>query len=122
MVHLWTLAHRSFGRDEHLRLARSSAWSAWEAPSGFPDLCCGLAGRAYALLSVYRHTGDAEWLDRARALGGRAHSALLRGSRFAHPMSLFKGEPGIVLLGADLAAPEAACMPFFESEGWPTDG
>ena len=122
LVHLWTLAHRSFGRDEHLQLAQSSAWSAWEAPSGFPDLCCGLAGRAYALLSVYRHTGDAEWLDRARTLGGRAHAALLRGCRFAHPMSLFKGEPGIVLLGADLAAPEAACMPFFESEGWPTDG
>ena len=122
MVHLWTLAHRAFGREEYLQLARSSAWSAWEAPSGFPDLCCGLAGRTYALLSVYRHTGDVEWLDRARALGERARTALLRGCRFAHPMSLFKGEPGIVLLGADLAAPEAACMPFFEPEGWPTDG
>jgi serine/threonine-protein kinase len=122
LVHLWTLAHRSFGRDEYLQLARSSAWSAWEARSGFPDLCCGLAGRAYGLLSLYRHTGEAEWLDRARALGDRAHAALLRRFRFAHPMSLFKGEPGIVLLGADLAIPEAGCMPFFESEGWPADG
>jgi serine/threonine-protein kinase len=122
LVHLWTLAHRSFGRAEYLRLAQASAWSAWEAPSGFPDLCCGLAGRAYALLNLYRHTGDAEWLDRARALGDRAQAALRHGGRFRHRLSLFKGEPGIVLLGADLAAPEAACMPFFESEGWPADG
>ena len=122
LVHLWTLSHRSFGRDKYLELARASAWSAWEAPGAFPDLCCGLAGRAYALLNLYRHTGDAEWLERARVLGGRAHAALRRGGRFAHPLSLFKGEPGIVLLGADLAAPEAACMPFFESEGWPADG
>jgi hypothetical protein len=48
--------------------------------------------------------------------------AFKRRFRFAHPMSLFKGEPGIVLLGADLAMPEAGCMPFFESEGWPADG
>ena len=122
LVHLWTLAHRSFGRAEFLELAQASAWSAWEAPSAFPDLCCGLAGRAYALLNLYRHSGDTEWLDRARVLGDRAHAALQRGGGFAHPLSLFKGEPGIVLLGADLAVPEAGCMPFFEPEGWPADG
>jgi serine/threonine-protein kinase len=119
MVYLWTLAHRVFGRDEYLQLAEASAWSAWEAPGGFPDLCCGLAGRAYALLNAYRHTGDAAWLDRARRLGARVHAALVRGCGFARPMSLFKGETGMVLLGADLAAPEEARMPFFEPEGWP---
>ncbi|MGE5093366.1 MAG: lanthionine synthetase LanC family protein [Bacillota bacterium] len=119
MVYLWTLAHRAFGRDEYLQLAEASAWSAWEAPGGFPDLCCGLAGRAYALLNLYRHTGDAEWLERARRLGARVHAALVHGCGFAHPMSLFKGETGMVLLGADLATPEEARMPFFEPEGWP---
>lgn len=119
LVHLWTLAHRMFGRSDYLTLAESSAWSAWEAPSGFPDLCCGLAGRAYALLNLYRHSGNSEWLARARALGARAAPALGRRGAFAHPLSLFKGAPGILLLLADLAAPEAAYMPFFEAEGWP---
>jgi len=33
------------------------------------DLCCGFAGRAYALLSFYHHTGEPSWLSaRARWL------------------------------------------------------
>jgi hypothetical protein len=36
--------------------------------------------------------------------------------------SLYKGEVGIALLASDLSRPEAACMPFFEREGWPTQG
>jgi hypothetical protein len=35
-------------------------------------------------------------------------------------MSLFKGDTGLALLAADLAAPEAACLPLFEEEGWPS--
>jgi serine/threonine-protein kinase len=103
----------------HRELAESSAWAAWDAPGGYPDLCCGLAGRAYALLALYRHTGDADWLRRARLLGARAGRALERAGEMPYPLSLFKGAPGILLLLADLARPESACMPFFEAEGWP---
>ncbi|HJP57998.1 MAG TPA: lanthionine synthetase LanC family protein [Gemmatimonadales bacterium] len=119
MVHLWTAAHRWSGRAVHRELAESSAWAAWDAPGGYPDLCCGLAGRAYALLALYRHTGDADWLRRARLLGARAGRALERAGEMPYPLSLFKGAPGILLLLADLARPESACMPFFEAEGWP---
>jgi serine/threonine-protein kinase len=118
MVYLWTAAHRASGEPAHLRLAESSGWSAWDAASRYPDLCCGLAGRAYALLALYRYTGNDEWLRRARVLGERARSALDRVDRLPHPLSLFKGVPGIVLLLADLEHPEEARMPFFEAEGW----
>jgi eukaryotic-like serine/threonine-protein kinase len=120
MVYLWTAAHRWSGRAAHRELAESSAWSAWDAPGGYPDLCCGLAGRAYALLTLYRHGGNTEWLRRAQVLGARAERALERLGELPHPLSLFKGAPGIILLLADLARPESACMPFFEAEGWPS--
>lgn len=120
MVHLWTAAHRWSGRAAHRALAESSAWSAWDAPGGYPDLCCGLAGRAYALLALYRHGGNAEWLRRAQVLGARAERALERRGELPYPLSLFKGVPGIIVLLADLARPESACMPFFETEGWPS--
>ena len=119
MVHLWTAAHRWSGRAAHRDLAESSAWSAWDAPGGYPDLCCGLAGRAYALLTLYRHGGNTEWLRRAQVLGARASRALERLGELPYPLSLFKGAPGIIVLLADLSRPESACMPFFETEGWP---
>ena len=69
-VFLWTLAHRLLGRPEHLDLAVGAAFEACDSPEGAGTLCCGLAGRGYAALNLYRHTGDAVWLDRARDLGG----------------------------------------------------
>jgi hypothetical protein len=39
-----------------LRLSRGPAHA---------DLCCGSSGRAYAMLNVYKHTGNAEWRGRA---------------------------------------------------------
>ena len=116
-VHLWTLAHQRFHRPEYLALAESSAWSAWEGPARVPDLCCGMAGRAYGLLNLYKHTGAPEWLERARRLSQRA-SAISR-ARARRPLGLFNGIGGIVLLEADLARPEHAGMPCFESEDWP---
>jgi eukaryotic-like serine/threonine-protein kinase len=119
MIHLWTAAHRWTGREAHRELAESSGWSAWDAAGAYPDLCCGLAGRAYALLALYRHGGNSEWRHRAEALAARAQRALARLGDLPHPLSLFKGAPGIIVLLADLARPESACMPFFEPEGWP---
>jgi len=116
-IHLWTLAQEHCPDADYLALAEASAWSAWEGRGSIPDLCCGTAGRAYALLTLYRSTGAEIWLDRARALAERAARALRR-SRGPRPLSLYKGEPGIVLLLADLHHPETASMPGFESEGW----
>lgn len=114
VVHLWTTAHEVFGDDRFLELAEGAAWDAWEAPDPLPQLCCGLAGRSYALLDVYRHTGEERWLARAKELAGRAATGTAFEGPRAH--SLYKGEAGIAVLMADLADPQAAAMPLFASE------
>jgi serine/threonine-protein kinase len=120
-VLLWSQAHRTFGRDGYGALVERSAWNAWESTATVASLCCGLAGRAYALLTCYRHTGDPRWLSRARGLADRAaRNAASGGIDRPFAMSLFKGDVGLAVLAADLAAPEAACLPLFEEEGWPS--
>jgi serine/threonine protein kinase len=107
-------------KDEVAGLAEASAWSAWEAPSEVFDLCCGLAGRSYALLSYYRLSGEPIWIQRAHELGRQA-IARFRSARTSlpRPLSLFKGEAGIAVLAADLQQPDRARFPFFEPEGFP---
>ena len=114
LVHLWTLAERSFGDAEYGVLARRCGLYAFETHAELGDLCCGAGGSAYAMLDLYRHTGDAEWLQRARALAERA--ATLIGRWALRRDSLYKGEVGIALLIADLERPELSCMPLFDRE------
>ncbi|HEV7518020.1 MAG TPA: lanthionine synthetase LanC family protein, partial [Thermoanaerobaculia bacterium] len=115
-VHLWTLAHETFGEPLYRRLAEGAAWNTWETPEGDGSLCCGLTGRAYALLHLYRHGAGPEWLRRARELAERAAADLSWAA--GAPDSLYLGEVGLAVLAADLARPESATMPFFEEEGW----
>jgi serine/threonine-protein kinase len=115
-VYLWTLAHRTLGDPRFAALAEGAAWNAWEDPARDPNLCCGLAGRAYALLELHRHGGGAEWLERARDLAERAARETARNTEPSH--SLYKGEVGLAVLAADLADPEGAAFPFFAEEGW----
>jgi len=75
MVHLACLARRVLKDDRWLEPALGAAWQAWEAGSGPVDLCCGLSGRAHALLELHRSVGDDLWLDRARVLIDRAVEA-----------------------------------------------
>jgi len=119
LVFLWTLAAETLADPIFQSLAEGAAWHAWEAPDAHANLCCGLAGRAYALLNLWRHGGGADWLARARTLAGRAAREISRGNPGGEPPdSLYKGEVGVAALAADLARPEAAAMPFFEAEGW----
>jgi serine/threonine-protein kinase len=113
---LWTLAHRMFGSARYLDVAIGAGWNSWESPDPAATLCCGLAGRGYALLNLYRHTQDAHWLDRARALCARAAKA--SGTQREYPHSLWKGEFGVAVLAADLEDPEWGRMPFFEPAGY----
>jgi serine/threonine-protein kinase len=110
-VFLWTQAHQAFGEGRYLELAEGAAWNAWERRHGIGSLCCGTGGQAYALLNLYRHTGDIAWLRRARQLSGLAAA-----SSCDRPESLYKGALGVVVLGSDLLQPEFARMPIFESE------
>ena len=111
-VFLWTAAYDTLRDARWLELAELAAWVTWEEPFNVADLCCGSAGRAYALLNFYRHTGDREWLSRAiRAANDAAKQARNDPVR-AH--ALWKGELGVAVLVADLESPENARMPFFE--------
>ena len=117
-VYLWTLAHRLLGDPSYLALARMAAWSAYRGDTSGPaDLCCGFAGRAYALLCFYKATTEPEWLARARVLARHAIIGI-RQYALRHD-SLYKGDIGVALLATDLERPERACMPLYESEGWP---
>jgi serine/threonine-protein kinase len=115
-VFLFSLAHRMLGDPTYRVLAEGAAWNAWEAVGAGTSLCCGLAGRSYALLHLYRHGGGREWLKRARDLAERAAQEAPRSPEPAD--SLYKGALGVAVLAADLARPEDAAMPFFEEEGW----
>jgi serine/threonine-protein kinase len=112
LVPLWTLAHETLRQPRWLELAAAAAWNAWEEPGGVASLCCGYAGRAYALLNLYRHTGDSAWLGRAAELGRRAAAAW--GPHAESPDSLFKGKVGLAVLAADLERPDESYMPFYE--------
>lgn len=115
-VHLWTLAARELDDPSWMAWAEGAAWNAWEAMDRNASLCCGLAGRAYALLDFWKHGGGEVWLQRARELAELAAVEIARFSEAAD--SLYKGEPGVASLVADLAKPEAAAQPFFGDEGW----
>lgn len=117
-VPLWLAAHRSLGEGLFVDLAVGAGWTAYEAPVSGADLCCGLAGRAYALLALHRHTADGAWLERARELAGRAAAAAGAAPQ-DWPDSLYKGTVGVALLAADLEQPERSAMPLFETEDWP---
>jgi serine/threonine-protein kinase len=122
-VFLWTAAHKALGDQQYLEMAEGAAWHAWETRVPIGNLCCGMAGQSYALLNLYRHTGDTTWLRRARDLGGWAAAAVsdarARGGPVTlelRPESLYKGDIGLAVLEADLRRPEQAHMPMFERE------
>ena len=119
-VHLFTLADEVLGQDRYAALARSAAWSTFEHGSRGVHLCCGLSGRAFALLRQYQHDGDVAWLERARILAEACDlewaGPEATGTR---ALSLYRGRLGAMLLEVELEAPEEAAMPGFASEGWP---
>jgi serine/threonine-protein kinase len=96
---LWTLAHEQTGEPRHLKRAQAALRTTLSvtAPAG-GDLCCGLAGRAYAALAVARVL-PREGL-RARALDLAV--AAIDQMRSRWPNGLLKGYPGVVCLAVDL--------------------
>jgi serine/threonine-protein kinase len=115
---LWFLAGEVLDDADARRLGVGSAWHAWESDvdSG-PFLCCGFAGRAYAMLAAWRSTGDDAWLGKARALCRRALDAARKSEQpveETRPESLYFGDLGLALLAAELAVPSRARMPLLE--------
>ncbi len=111
-VYLWTLAYKLSGKKSFLELAEGASWHVWEDESDIGDLCCGLAGRSFSLLTFFKCSEDKIWLRRAAHLGKKASQAYDIGGdvRF----SLFKGALGVFLLLEELNFPEKSLMPLFE--------
>jgi eukaryotic-like serine/threonine-protein kinase len=115
-VHLWLLAYVIYNDALFLKLADKEGQNTWSHPAPVPYLCCGLSGQAYALIALYKATGDLSWLLRAKVL---AFMASERTNEFNNlDGSLFWGSLGVALLGCEMSRPAFSCMPLFESEGW----
>ena len=105
---LWTLAHEELGDRRHLELAERAGRYAIDHPAANPDLCCGATGRGFALLSLYRATGEESWRVEAERL---AHRAAATWAETADPFSLRRGRLGTALLLVELETPERAVLP-----------
>lgn len=107
-----------YREPRYLELAEASAEVVWERGllrKGL-GLCHGVAGNGYALLSLYRATGDAGWLHRAVGFGLFCAS---EAGRSLHgvpdsPLSLYEGLAGTVCFLSDLLQPEGSWMPGYE--------
>lgn len=84
--------------DETLLAAGELVWMAGPLRKG-PGLCHGTGGNGYAFLKLFERTGDARWLERARAFAmhaigqSEAHAARYAMRRY----SLYTGDPGLAI-------------------------
>jgi serine/threonine-protein kinase len=110
-VFLWSLAYEHFQQDRFLQLSKEAAAPLFTSRPQTSNLCCGLAGEAYALLRLYQLTGSKEYLVQAQKLTEQMLQDLSSPDLRNH--SLYKGELGIGLLACELKKPSMARMPLF---------
>ena len=111
---LWALAADALGDRELLALAEPPAVHAVIGRGGGAGLCCGLAGRAYAALALYRATGESAWLPHAKRLADEAAGSACGPDFPQH--SLWGGDVGVALLALDLEEPGRAAMPIYDAQ------
>jgi eukaryotic-like serine/threonine-protein kinase len=120
-IYLWTAAHRMYGDDRWLELAKAAAWNVVEGQSTVNQICCGRPGQAYAILNLFKLTKDPEWLGHARTMAADCLQHTRIPDDNAIPLyyfALYKGPLGTALLSAEFDEPENSCLPLFESEQW----
>jgi serine/threonine-protein kinase len=99
------------GRAGYLEAARRFAVEAAAEDGAYGSLCCGLAGRAYALLALERIDPVGTWRRRAWELAILAAQR----PRSPHPNGLLKGSPGLVCLAIDLFEDVVPRFPLVEA-------
>ena len=95
---MWDAAPDDDAWSELLLAAGRLLWEAGPIRA-HAGLCHGTAGNAYALLALWRRTGDELWLERARAFAWHAAGqAEARAARLGHGWhSVFTGDEGVAL-------------------------
>ena len=89
---------RSSDMDAMLVRAGATVWAAGPLAKGH-GLCHGTAGNGYALLKLYRRTGDSVWLARARSFAMHAIAQWERTRRRygRGRYTLWTGDPGLAV-------------------------
>src|SRR5262245_10005325 len=108
LTSLWDCAPDADGWSDLVLAAGRLVWTAGPLRDQ-PGLCHGTAGNAYALLALWRRTGDERWLERAQALAAHAAGqAEERAARLGHGRhSLYTGDEGVAIcLAACLSGDE----------------
>lgn len=98
---LATRAHALTRRPALLDRARRAAAETVRVSNDIPDLCCGAAGGAYALLALDEAAPGEGWLDHAVDLALRS---ILSDKTSPWAWGLFKGDAGLFCLAVDLVA------------------
>ena len=114
LVQLWLAAFRATQDPHWLDTAECGAWSVWDAEDAGWDLCCGRAGRAYALLEFAAATGKEEWLVRATAFAVRAVAEMRLTP--AEYVGLYRGAIGVIVMASDVTVGRPRSMPFYGEE------
>lgn len=115
------LNHQAFGADEFLQAAVDAGEVVWNR--GLlkrVGICHGISGNTYVFLSLFRLTGDAKYLYRAKAfacfLVDRAHKLISEGKMHGgdRPFALFEGLGGMAYLFLDMTEPSKTRFPGYE--------
>ncbi|TAG28408.1 MAG: hypothetical protein EAZ37_01680, partial [Burkholderiales bacterium] len=95
--------------DEMLLRGGELVWAAGPLTKG-AGLCHGTAGNGFAFLKLYERSGDAKWLDRARAFAvhALAQSASQLSEHGQRRFSLWTGELGVAVFAAACINGDAA--------------
>ena len=113
-VLLWTEAFLSTGDLEWRALAHEAGRHCMTYAENLNSVCCGLAGRAYALGVLWSATGEREWLEAAHRL--LKHNANTTPDAVNYPHSLFKGQLGHELARLELSAANQVTFPMLASD------
>jgi len=116
-VFLFAKAHEVLRDDVYFHAARRAGEIVWRyglLKKG-PGLCHGISGNGYALLRLYRLTGEEVYLNRAFRFAQFILSSQFHASNILdHPWSLYEGWAGALCFFIDLLDPLNARFPFFE--------
>lgn len=114
-------AAKVFGDKEFLEAVTESAEVVWNR--GLlkrVGICHGISGNTYVFLTLYRLTGNMEYLYRAKAFAcfllDQAHKLISKGEMHGgdRPYSLFEGMGGLAYLFLDMIEPSEARFPAYE--------